>query len=246
MPLISISNAQRRPMPPNVNWLATIPQGLMPRVCPFDPEGGSYLAFLGRISPEKRPDRAIEIAKRAGIPLRIAAKVDAVDSAYFKTEIEPLLDHPLVAFKGEIGETQKAEFLGKARALLFPIDWPEPFGLVMIEAMSAGTPVIAWPNGSVLEVVTDGVSGRIVDSIDAAAKAAQQAAQMDRRQVRAEFERRFTAERMASAYIAAYRSLLARAPVDTKLIQFTMVPPAAPELLPWLWKKLLGNATSRP
>ena len=146
----------------------------------------------------------------------------------------------------QLAETQKAEFLGKARALLFPIDWPEPFGLVMIEAMSAGTPVIAWPNGSVLEVVTDGVSGRIVDSIDAAAKAAQQAAQMDRRQVRAEFERRFTAERMASAYIAAYRSLLARAPVDTKLIQFTMVPPAAPELLPWLWKKLLGNATSRP
>ena len=194
MPLVSISNAQRRPMPPNVNWLATIPHGLMPRVCPFDPEGGSYLAFLGRISPEKRPDRAIEIAKRAGIPLRIAAKVDAVDSAYFKTEIEPLLDHPLVAFIGEIGETQKAEFLGKARALLFPIDWPEPFGLVMIEAMSAGTPVIAWPNGSVPEVVTDGVSGRIVDSIDAAAKAAQQAAQMDRRQVRAEFERRFTAE----------------------------------------------------
>ena len=145
MPLVSISNAQRRPMPPNVNWLATIPHGLPPRVCPFNPDGGGYLAFLGRISPEKRPDRAIEIAKRAGIPLKIAAKVDAADMAYFKTEIEPLLDHPLVEFIGEIGETQKCDFLGKARALLFPIDWPEPFGLVMIEAMSAGTPVIAWP-----------------------------------------------------------------------------------------------------
>ena len=169
MPLVSISNAQRRPMPPDANWLATIPHGLPPSVCPFNPDGGSYLAFLGRISPEKRPDRAIEIAKRAGIRLKLAAKVDAVDIAYFKTEIEPLLDHPLIEFIGEIGETQKREFLGNARALLFPIDWPEPFGLVMIEAMSAGTPVIAWPNGSVPEVVTDGVSGRIVDSIEAAA-----------------------------------------------------------------------------
>lgn len=211
MPLVSISNAQRRPMPPNANWLATIPHGLVSRVCPFNPDGGGYLAFLGRISPEKRPDRAIEIAKRAGIPLKLAAKVDAVDIAYFKTEIEPLLDHPLVEFIGEIGETQKSEFLGNARALLFPIDWPEPFGLVMIEAMSAGTPVIAWPNGSVPEVIADGVSGRIVGSIDAAAGAARQIAHMDRRKVRAEFERRFTAERMADAHIAAYRLLLARA-----------------------------------
>ena len=145
MPLVSISNAQRRPMPANANWLATIPHGLVSHVCPFDPEGGSYLAFLGRISPEKRPDRAIEIAKRAGLPLKLAAKVDAVDVEYFETEIEPLLDHPLIEFIGEIDETQKCEFLGNARALLFPIDWPEPFGLVMIEAMSAGTPVIAWP-----------------------------------------------------------------------------------------------------
>ena len=205
MPLVSISNAQRHPMPPDANWLATIPHGLPPSVCPFSPDGGSYLAFLGRISPEKRPDRAIEIAKRAGIPLKIAAKVDAADLAYFKTSIEPLLDHPLVEFIGEIGETQKQEFLGNARALLFPIDWPEPFGLVMIEAMSAGTPVIAWPNGSVPEVVTDGVSGRIVDSIEAAVVAVQQAVQMDRRAVRAEFEQRFTAERMGRAYIAAYR-----------------------------------------
>ena len=142
------------------------------------------MAFLGRISPEKRPDRSIEIAKRAGIPLKIAAKVDATYLAYFKTSIEPLLDHPLIEFIGEIGETQKQEFLGNARALLFPIDWPEPFGLVMIEAMSAGTPVIAWPNGS----VPDGVSGQIVDSIEAAVVAVQQAVQMDRRAVRAEFE----------------------------------------------------------
>jgi glycosyltransferase involved in cell wall biosynthesis len=245
MPLVSISNAQRRPMPPNTNWLATIPHGLVSHVCPFNPNGGGYLAFLGRISPEKRPDRAIEIAKRAGIPLKLAAKVDAVDIAYFKTEIEPVLDHPLVEFIGEIGETQKSEFLGNARALLFPIDWPEPFGLVMIEAMSAGTPVIAWPNGSVPEVIADGVSGRIVDSIEAAAGAARQAAYMDRRKVRAEFERRFTAEGMAGAYIAAYRLLLARAPatttINTKLLELTMAPPAAPELLPSAWEQVAGE-----
>ena len=135
----------------------------LPQVCPFDPEGGEYLAFLGRISPEKRPDRAIEIAKRSGVPLKIAAKVDDADLTYFKAEIEPLLDHPLIEFLGEIDERQKCEFLGKARALLFPIDWPEPFGLVMIEAMSAGTPVIAWRKGSVAEVVTDRVSGVIVE-----------------------------------------------------------------------------------
>jgi len=149
MPLVSISNAQRLPMPTNTNWLATISHGLPSHVCPFDPEGGDYLAFLGRISPEKRPDRAIEIGKRAGMPLKIAAKVDVADFTFFKAEIEPLLDHPLIEFIGEINESQKCQFLGKARALLFPIDWPEPFGLVMIEAMSAGTPVIAWRKGSV-------------------------------------------------------------------------------------------------
>src|SRR3984893_7754878 len=188
MPLVSLSLAQRRPMPPNANWLATIPHGFASHICPFNSEGGSYLAFLGRICPEKRPDRAIEIAKRAGIRLKLAAKVDAVDLEYFKTEIEPLLDHPLIEFIGEIDETQKCEFLGKAHALLFPIDWQEPFGLVMIEAMSAGTPVIAWPNGSVPEVITEGVSGRIVDSIEAAAEAVQHAPRMDRRKVRAAFE----------------------------------------------------------
>ena len=237
MPLVSISNAQRRPMPANVNWLATVPHGLVSHVCPFNPEGGSYLAFLGRISPEKRPDRAIEIAKRAGIPLKLAAKVDAVDLEYFETEIEPLLDHPLIEFVGEINETQKCEFLGKARALLFPIDWPEPFGLVMIEAMSAGTPVIAWRNGSVPEVVTEGVSGRIVDSIESAVEAVQQAACMDRRKVRAEFESRFTAARMARAYVAAYRSLLAPITATTEIAEVAMQPMAAREISQQAWER---------
>jgi glycosyltransferase involved in cell wall biosynthesis len=217
MPLVSLSLAQRRPMPPNANWLSTIPHGFASHICPFNSEGGSYLAFLGRICPEKRPDRAIEIAKRAGVPLKLAAKVDAADVEYFKARIEPLLDDPLIDFIGEINEAQKSEFLGKARALLFPIDWPEPFGLVMIEAMSAGTPVIAWPNGSVPEVLTDGVSGRIVDSIKSAVEAVQQATHMDRRKVRAEFEKRFTAARMAREYVAAYRALLAHVPATARL-----------------------------
>jgi glycosyltransferase involved in cell wall biosynthesis len=247
MPLVSISNAQRRPMPPCANWLTTIPHGLQPHLCKFDPKGGEYLAFLGRISPEKRPDRAIEIAKRAAVPLKIAAKVDTVDIAYFKTEIEPLLDHPLIEFIGEIGDSQKSTFLGKARALLFPIDWPEPFGLVMIEAMSAGTPVIAWPNGSVPEVVNDGLSGRIVDSIGAAAKAAREAIGMDRHLVRAEFEKRFTAERMASAYLVAYRSLTARASAKARLIVRPLdpAPPAAPVPLPALEKRSEDKVAQR-
>jgi glycosyltransferase involved in cell wall biosynthesis len=160
MPLVSISDWQRRPMPDCANWLTTIQHGLGPEVCPFDSEGGDYLAFLGRISPEKRPDRAIEIAKLVGLKLRIAAKVDNADLGYFKATIEPMLDHPLIEFVGEINEGEKREFLGKACALLFPIDWPEPFGLVMIESMSAGTPVIAWRNGSVPEVIFDGVNRR--------------------------------------------------------------------------------------
>ena len=191
------------------------------------------MAFLGRIAPEKRPDRAIEVAKRASLPLKIAAKVDAADLSYFKTKIEPLLDHPLVEFIGEIGETQKAAFLGNARALLFPIHWPEPFGLVMIEAMSAGTPVIAWANGSVREVITEGVSGRIVTSIEAAVEAAHQAAQMDRRKVRADFERHFTAERMVRAYLTAYRLLLNGVAATRELmIELPLAPPTMPEVSP--------------
>jgi glycosyltransferase involved in cell wall biosynthesis len=243
MPLVSISNAQRRPMPPCANWLATIPHGLQPHLCKFDPKGGAYLAFLGRIAPEKRPDRAIEIAKRAAMPLKIAAKVDATDIGYFKTEIEPLLNNSLVEFIGEIGDAQKADFLSKARALLFPIDWPEPFGLVMIEAIAAGTPVIAWRNGSVPEVITDGVSGRIIDSIDAAAKAAREASLMDRRMVRAEFEKRFTAEMMARAHLAAYRSLIARASATARLMTLPLdhAPLTAPQLLPASWEKVGGQ-----
>jgi len=248
MPLVSISKAQRRHMPQDANWLATIPHGLPTSVGPFSRDGGSYLAFLGRISPEKRPDRAIEIAKRAGIPLKLAAKLDAVDMTYFKTEIEPLLNHSLVEFIGEIGETQKSEFLGNARALLFPIDWPEPFGLVMIEAMSVGTPVIAWPNGSVPEVIVDGVSGWIVDSIEAAAEAAQQATAIDRSKVRAEFERRFTAERMAEAYVAAYRSLLScdfvTTPADSELMELSMASSAVSEPSTSTYEQLAGKRVS--
>ncbi|MGO4175770.1 glycosyltransferase family 4 protein [Bosea sp. TAF32] len=209
MPLISISEGQRKPMPATANWLATVHHGLGPGLCPFDARGGDYLAFLGRITPEKRPDRAIEIAKRAGMRLRIAAKVDPVDEEYFRNQIAPLLDHPLIEFIGEIDEAQKAGFLGGARALLFPIDWPEPFGLVMIEAMSAGTPVIAWRNGSVPEIVSDGVSGIIVDSIAEAVSACRRSAAMDRSKVRAHFEQHFTAERMACDYLAAFDRLLA-------------------------------------
>ena len=179
-----------------------------PRVCPFHPKGGDYLAFLGRISPEKRPDRAIEIAKRAGVPLKIAAKVDKADQDYFEKVVRPLLGHPLVEFIGEVNEHEKCSFLGNALALLFPIDWPEPFGLVMIEAMSAGTPVIAWRHGSVSEVIEDGMSGVVVGSIDQAVSAVDRVRAMSRDRVRGCFEARFTAARMASTYVAAYETLL--------------------------------------
>jgi glycosyltransferase involved in cell wall biosynthesis len=208
MPLVSISHSQRGPLPKQANWLATIPHGLPGIGAPSRPTCGNYLAFLGRISPEKRPDRAIEIARRAGVPLKIAAKIDAVDRAYYEEQIKPLLNNPLVEYIGEIAEAEKSEFLGRARALLFPIDWPEPFGLVMIEAMSVGTPVIAWRNGSVPEVVTDGVSGRIVDSIASAVAAVHDCSAFSRAAVRAEFERRFTVARMTRSYIEAYDSLL--------------------------------------
>ena len=207
MPLVSISNDQRRPMPP-VNWMSTIHHGLAPELYRFNPEGGDYLAFLGRISPEKRPDRAIEIAKRSNVPLKIAAKVDPVDRDYFKREIEPLLDHPLVEFIGEIDDAKKSDFLGQALALVFPIDWPEPFGLVMIEAMAVGTPVIAWGHGSVQEVIDHGVSGLIVTSVDEAIEAVRQVRCIDRRAARESFETRFTASRMAMDYIETFENLL--------------------------------------
>lgn len=207
-PLISISNNQRKPLR-FARWLGTVPHGLPPSLYPFtaNPQGG-YLAFLGRISPEKRPDRAIAIARRTGVPLKIAAKVDHADRAYFRDEIKPLLDDPLVEFVGEIDDAGKAAFLGNAAALLFPIDWPEPFGLVMIEAMACGTPVIAWDCGSVPEVIEDGISGRIVRSEDEAVAAVSEVIAFDRRHIRAAFERRFASEVMARHYVELYQHLL--------------------------------------
>jgi glycosyltransferase involved in cell wall biosynthesis len=211
MPLISISNAQRRPMPP-VNWVSNIYHGLPPELYRLNRDGGRYLAFLGRISPEKRLDRAIEIAKQCGIPLKIAAKVDPADRVYFTREIEPLLDHPLVELIGEINDAQKGDFLGGALALLFPIDWPEPFGLVMIEAMATGTPVIAWRHGSVPEVIEENVTGIIVSSLEEAVAAVERAGRLDRERVRAHFDKRFTAARMASDYNKAFEKLACRTP----------------------------------
>lgn len=208
MPLVSISEAQRAPMP-NANFVATIHHGMPAGLIPYSPEGGGYLAFIGRISPEKRPDRAIEIAKRAGIPLKLAAKVDHVDRDYFEEQIQPLLDHPLIDFIGEISDAEKPAFLGGALALLFPIDWPEPFGLVMIEAMAAGTPVIAWPGGSVPEVIRNGKSGLIVDSLDDAVAAVEKVQAMPRAEVRRCFETQFTADRMARDYVSLYQRLIA-------------------------------------
>ena len=230
MPLISISDKQREPMPPDVNWIATIHHGLPADVCPFRPDGGDYLAFLGRISPEKRPDRAIEIAKRSGVKLKIAAKVDYADRKYFEREIEPLLDHPLIEFIGEINEHQKCDFLGNAMALLFPIDWIEPFGLVMIEAMSAGTPVIAWRNGSVPEVLGDsGEGGYTVDSLDEAVAAVDRVRTLKRIHVRQYFEARFTAAHMARKYVAAFEGMIAGncLPATLRLVAKPSVPEPA-------------------
>jgi glycosyltransferase involved in cell wall biosynthesis len=206
-PLISISNAQRQPLP-WANWRATIYHGLPKDLFVFRPDQGDYLAFLGRISPEKRVDRAIEIARRAGMRLKIAAKVDRVDKRYFKRVIEPLLDYPHVEWVGEIGDRQKNDFLGNAYALLFPIDWPEPFGLVMIEAMACGTPVIAYDHGSVPEVMEDGVTGFVVQTLDDAAKAVNQVRDLSRAGCREVFEQRFVASRMASDYVAAYECMI--------------------------------------
>jgi glycosyltransferase involved in cell wall biosynthesis len=204
MQLVSISDDQRRPVP-DANFVGTVYHGLPPALIPFG-QGGDYLAFLGRISPEKRPDRAIEIAIKSGMKLKMAAKVDHADRDYFEKEIEPLLDHPLVEFVGEIGDAEKAAFLGNAHALLFPIDWPEPFGLVMIEAMAAGTPTIAWPTGSTPEVIDHGRSGFLVSSIDEAVDAVGLARDLPRQTVRDCFEERFTSRRMAEDYLRLFAS----------------------------------------
>jgi glycosyltransferase involved in cell wall biosynthesis len=211
VPVVSVSNQQRTPMP-SVTWAGTVHHGLPRDLLSYSPRADQgYLAFLGRISPEKRPDRAIEIAARTGLPLKIAAKVDTADESYWREVIRPLLSsHPNVTYVGEIGEHQKAQFLGNARALLFPIEWPEPFGLVMIEAMACGTPVVAFRRGSVPEVIDHGLTGFIVDDIDAAVAAVRQIATLDRRLARATFDRRFTAERMTRDYVAIYRDLAQR------------------------------------
>jgi glycosyltransferase involved in cell wall biosynthesis len=207
MKLVSISNAQRKPMPP-VNWVSTISHGLPRNLHRAGKGAGDYLAFLGRITPEKGPEAAIAIAKASGVPLKIAAKVDPVDREYFAERVRPLLDHPLIEYIGEINEAQKTQFLGDARALLFPIDWPEPFGLVMIEAMACGTPVIAFRAGSVPEVMQHGVTGFIVGGIDEAVRAVPQTVGLDRMRIRAEFDERFTSAHMAKAYLAVYESLI--------------------------------------
>lgn len=203
-PLVSISNRQRRSLP-HLNWVKTIHHGYPKSQYTFSPAArGGYLAFLGRIAPEKGLDRAIEIARRSGIPLRVAAKIDRADKDYFEARIEPLLKGPGVEFIGEIGEGEKSEFLGGALALLFPISWPEPFGLVMIEAMACGTPVIAFPRGAVPEVVKHGVTGFIVKTVEEAIAAVREIDTIDRGTVRAAFERRFSVEVMAKNYELAY------------------------------------------
>src|SRR5712671_5356714 len=212
MPLVSISDAQRAPIA-TANFVKTVLHGIPTNVHQHiaRPRGG-YAAFLGRISPEKRPDRAIAIAKALGVPLKIAAKVDRVDEAYFRETIAPLLKGPGVELIGEISDRQKGDFLGEASALLFPIEWPEPFGLVMIEAMACGTPVLAFRAGSVPEIVDPDVTGLIVDSLEEAIAAMPRVLSLDRSAVRRRFEKRFSAARMAHDYVAAYNDLLSRLP----------------------------------
>jgi len=211
MPLVSISNAQRRPVA-NANFVGTVHHGIPAHLHRgIAKAADGYLAFLGRISPEKRPDRAISIARALGIPLKIAAKVDRVDEVYFRRQIEPLLEGGGVEFIGEINDHQKTLFLGEAQALLFPVDWPEPFGLSMIEAMACGTPVLAFRCGSVPEIVEDGITGAIVETMDEAIAALPRVIALDRKKVRQRFEQRFSATRMAKDYVGIYRSLLAKA-----------------------------------
>lgn len=212
--LVSISDSQRLPLP-EANWIDTVPHGVPEALFPFQPQprSGGYLAFLGRLSPEKRPDVAIRLAQRSGLPLKIAAKVDPVDESYFESVVQPLLNDPLIEYVGEIGDARKAEFLGNASALLFPIQWPEPFGLVMIESMACGTPVIAWNHGAVPEVIEPGVTGFIVTSESEALEAIRRVTRLDRTAVRAAFERSFTARVMANAYLDLYKQILTLGPV---------------------------------
>lgn len=211
MPVVSISDAQREPLP-FINWQETVYHGLPEEDFRFHPEGGKYLAFLGRICPEKGVDQAIQIAKRAGMKLKIAAKVDRADVEYFETTIKPMLNHPLIEFIGEIGDPDKCEFLGNAAALIFPINWPEPFGLVMIEAMACGTPVIAYPFGSVPEVVENGHTGFVVNNVEEAAGAVARVSTLERAACREVFAERFSARRMTHDYLAVYERLIGGEP----------------------------------
>ena len=218
MPLVSISNAQRNPLP-HAWWLGTVLHGLPKDMLPFNPEPEGYLAFIGRISPEKRVDRAIALATRLRMPLKIAAKIDKVDREYFDEHVRHLLDNPLIDFIGEIGDREKAQFLGNASALLFPIDWPEPFGLVMIEAMACGTPVVAYCHGSVPEVIDYGVTGYWISDMQQAEVAVEQARLLDRRKVRERFEERFTARRMAEDYLHLYEQVAS--PLATRKVNIS-------------------------
>ncbi|WP_447978360.1 glycosyltransferase family 4 protein [Candidatus Nitrospira bockiana] len=206
-PLVSISDAQRRPIP-WANWVGTVHHGLPPNLYRFHRGGGGYLAFLGRIAPEKCPDQAIRIAQATGMPLRIAAKVDPADREYFHSKIEPLLSDPLVEFIGEIDDEEKNDFLGDALALLAPFDWPEPFGLVLIEALACGTPVLAYRRGSIPEIIEDGVTGFVADTLTELIDAAGKVRTVDRERCRKAFEERFTVEHMVRRYVALYEGLV--------------------------------------
>jgi glycosyltransferase involved in cell wall biosynthesis len=207
IPLVSISDAQREPVP-WANWQATVYHGLPEDLYHLQPEPGDYLAFLGRISPEKGVEQAIAVARGAGIPLKIAAKVDPADQEYYEASVQPLLDGPGVEYLGEIGDEDKQEFLGNAFALLFTVNWPEPFGIVMTESMACGTPIVAFSCGSVLEVMEEGRTGFVAKDVDDAIEAVGRIREVDRAACRAAFEKRFTAARMAQDYLAVYERLL--------------------------------------
>jgi glycosyltransferase involved in cell wall biosynthesis len=230
MPLVSISDSQRLPIA-DANFVKTVYHGLPLDLlsATFEPRGG-YLAFLGRMSPEKRPDRAIEIASALGLPLKMAAKIEKADEAYFREVVSPMLNRPGVEFVGEINELQKGKFLGEALALLFPIDWPEPFGLVMIESMACGTPVLAFRCGSAPEIIDDKVTGCLVNTLDQAIRALPELIRLDRRKVRRRFEERFSAQRMATDYLSVYRTLGKAAKIDldtrTLALDLNVIAPA--------------------